>query len=109
MPDEWDVVSPLSFVIDKLELCAVVNGARRSCVLPSTDELVKVRSGLELDVVIVPTADRSTYRLKPASGDEALNLSVAFEAIVLFLLSTNDRIDAMSVRAIISPFKQLIR
>ena len=73
MPDEWDVVSPLSFVIDKLELCAVVNGARRSCVLPSTDELVKVRSGLELDVVIVRTVDRELA----ISGDEALNLCKA--------------------------------
>ena len=72
------MVSPLSFVIDKLELCAVVNGARRSCVLSSTDELVKIRSVLELDVVIVRTADRSTYRLEPASGDEALNLCKAF-------------------------------
>ena len=52
MPDEWDVVSPLSFVIDKLELCAVITGARRSRVLPSTDELVNVRSGLELDVIV---------------------------------------------------------
>ena len=53
MPEECDVVSPLSFVIDRLELCVVTNGARRSRVLPSVDELVRVRSGLEF-VVIVP-------------------------------------------------------
>ena len=51
VPEECDVVSALSFVIDKLELCAVTRGASRACVLPSADELVNVRSGLDVDVI----------------------------------------------------------
>ena len=93
MPDEWDVVSPLSFVIDKLELCAVINGARRSRVLPSTDELVNVRSGLELDVIVPNSGSRIvsqaclvvrarllTY-VKPFSG--YTSFSVLFQSTLL--------------------------
>ena len=58
VPEECDVVSPLSFVIDKLELCAVMSGIRRSCVLPSTDELVNVRFGLGFDVIVSNSGSR---------------------------------------------------
>ena len=48
---------------DKLELCAVIRGASRPCVLPLAEELVRVRSGLDVDVVIVRTADRGVVNV----------------------------------------------
>ena len=48
VPEEWDVVSPLSFVIDKDDPYVVTSGASRPCMLTSSlEELVSVNS-LEL-------------------------------------------------------------
>ena len=77
VPEEWDVVSPLSFVIDKDDPYVVTSGASRPCTLMSSfEELVRVNS-LELvfDAIVVCEARlveeepvKSFARCQPGQG-----------------------------------------
>ena len=66
MADDGEVVSPLSFVIERLELWAGTNGAIRPCALPLRDELVSVNSLFPVLEAMSPVESK------------ALNLSFAF-------------------------------
>ena len=77
MADDGEVVSPLSFVIERLELWAGTNGAIRPCALPLRDELVSVRSLFPVLEAMSPVESK------------ALNLSFIFyPSLSLTMLSS---------------------
>ena len=53
VPEECDVVSPLSFVIDSEDPCVGTSGAKRGRVLSLVDELVSVSSLLVEAIEVV--------------------------------------------------------